>query len=415
MAAELHPKQNRGADTLRIGIAVAGSSLAGWQRQVVERIAAEPQLEIVLVIDAAPHGEGSAAAGWRLIDGIERALAQRVLGGLLRGKGIAAEALETGFVARGDLPALRNLRCVGSGIDDVSLRAYDLDVIIALDPAAVTEDMSAAARHGVWSVSTANGPAGGSIPLGFWEVYRNEPVADVRIAAAGPAGRLIASGGYGTFRWSWSLNAVLLARRAAWLLVDALRRLPARESAPVANAPPQRAAAPAPGTPGFARGLVALTLCYWRVFSEALRRSLSDERWRLLLVEATKDGRPARPPSVIEPPPHAYWADPFVVRRGQTSYVFFEEYLYGEARGVISYIAIPDGELHNPVLRPQAHRVIDDGHHLSYPFLFRHAGELYMIPESSAVGRVDLWRCSEFPGVWRRERTLNCGRQRRRH
>ena len=176
MAAELHPKQNRGADPLRIGIAVAGSSLAGWQRQVVERIAAEPQLEIVLVIDAAPHGEGSAAAGWRLIDGIERALAQRVLGRLLRGKGIAAQALDTGLVARGDLPALRNVRCVGSRIDDVSLRAHDLDVIVALDPAAVTEDMSAAARHGVWSVSTANGPAGGSIPLGFWEVYRNEPV-----------------------------------------------------------------------------------------------------------------------------------------------------------------------------------------------------------------------------------------------
>ena len=36
-----------------------------------------------------------------------------------------------------------------------------------------------------------------------------------------------------------------------------------------------------------------------------------------------------------------------MVRRGKTSYVFFEEYLYGEARGVISYIEVPDGELHN--------------------------------------------------------------------
>ena len=65
-----------------------------------------------------------------------------------------------------------------------------------------------------------------------------------------------------------------------------------------------------------------------------------------------------------------------------------------------------DSELPKPVLRPTSHRVLDDGRHLSYPFLFRHAGELYMIPESSAAGRVDLWRCSEFPGTWRRERTL---------
>ena len=283
--------------------------------------------------------------------------------------------------------------------------AHNLEVIVALDAGAVTGDMSGAARHGVWLLSTSGGPAGASMPLGFWEVFRNEPVADVRIAAAGSLERVITSGSYGTFRWSWSLNSVLLARRAAWLLVDALRRLPPH-AAPVAEAHPQPTAGTVPDTPGVGRGLVALTLCYWRVLSEALRRSLSDERWRLLLVEATQDGRPARAPRVIEPPPHSYWADPFVVRRGTTSYVFFEEYLYGERRGVISYIEVPDGELDNPVLRPTSHRVLDDGHHLSYPFLFRHSGELYMIPESSAVGRVDLWRCSELPGVWRRERTL---------
>ena len=406
MAAELHPKQDRGADPVRIGIAVAGSSLAGWQRQVVERIAAEPQLEIALVIVAAPRGGGFAAAGWRFIDGFEGALARRVLGRLLRGKGIPAEALDTRAVPVAELPALKNVHILEAPTEASALRAHNLDVIVALDPVAITEHTSAAARHGVWSMSTANGPAGGSIPLGFWEVYRNEPVADVRIVAAASPERVIASGGYGTFRWSWSLNSVLLARRAAWLLVDALRRLPPREGAPVSNAHSWRAAGSTPNTPGTVRGLVALTLCYWRVLSEALRRSLSDERWRLLLVEATRDGRPARPPRVIEPPPHAYWADPFVVRRDGTSFIFFEEYLYAEARGVISYIAIADSELREPVLRPTSHRVLDDGHHLSYPFLFRHAGELYMIPESSAVGRVDLWRCSEFPGEWRRERTL---------
>jgi hypothetical protein len=207
------------------------------------------------------------------------------------------------------------------------------------------------------------------------------------------------------FRWSWSLNAVLLGQRASWLVLDALRRLDrgvGRERE-TSGARPAREAS---GAPGAWRSTVALASCYWRVLSEAVRRALLDERWRLLLVEAQPIGASPRAPLVIEPPADSYWADPFVVRRGAASYIFFEQYLYGEGRGVISYVVVPDDALTKPVLRPEARRLLDDGHHLSYPFLWRRNGDLFMIPESSAVGRVDLWRCVDFPDVWRKEKTL---------
>jgi hypothetical protein len=45
-------------------------------------------------------------------------------------------------------------------------------------------------------------------------------------------------------------------------------------------------------------------------------------------------------------------------------------------------------------------------HHLSYPFVFAHGGEIFMIPETSSVRRVELYRAVDFPHEWRHEATL---------
>ena len=57
-----------------------------------------------------------------------------------------------------------------------------------------------------------------------------------------------------------------------------------------------------------------------------------------------------------------------------------------------------DGRWSTPV------RVLERDHHLSYPFLFEHEGVLYMVPETAQAGTVELYRCTEFPLRWRRER-----------
>src|SRR5258708_27590500 len=51
-------------------------------------------------------------------------------------------------------------------------------------------------------------------------------------------------------------------------------------------------------------------------------------------------------------------------------------------------------------------KVLEAEHHLSYPFVFEHDGSLYMLPESARAGSVELYRCVDFPLVWKRERVL---------
>jgi hypothetical protein len=90
-----------------------------------------------------------------------------------------------------------------------------------------------------------------------------------------------------------------------------------------------------------------------------------------------------------------YYADPFVIARGQRRYVFVEEFPYATGRGVLSCFEISDtGVLSRP--RP----VLERAFHLSYPHLIEVGSEIYLLPEASQSGRLTLYRADPFPDRW---------------
>jgi hypothetical protein len=95
-----------------------------------------------------------------------------------------------------------------------------------------------------------------------------------------------------------------------------------------------------------------------------------------------------------------YFADPFPFIDNGRTYVFCEEYPYATRKGIISLFEIVDGV----ATRPRA--IFDRPYHLSYPFVFRRGSEIYMIPETSSVGRIELYRADAFPDRWVFERVL---------
>ena len=103
----------------------------------------------------------------------------------------------------------------------------------------------------------------------------------------------------------------------------------------------------------------------------------------------------------MQPPAGHFYADPFCVEYGDSYYVFFEDFDYAAARGVISVIEIaPSGSRSEPRV------VLERDYHLSYPFMLEHDDEIFMIPESRANATVDLYRCLRWPDEWVLERTL---------
>ena len=96
------------------------------------------------------------------------------------------------------------------------------------------------------------------------------------------------------------------------------------------------------------------------------------------------------------------YADPFLFEHEGRHHLFCEELPPGAKRAVISHTEL---RLDGGVADPPA-PVLEEPYHLSYPFVFAHEGELLMIPETSAVGRVQLYRAVEFPHRWEHEAVL---------
>ncbi len=96
-----------------------------------------------------------------------------------------------------------------------------------------------------------------------------------------------------------------------------------------------------------------------------------------------------------------YYADPFVIEVDGVHHLLCEEYDYTLGRAVISATVVSRHGV------PQTPRVVlERPYHLSYPFVFRHAGEIWMIPESSAARTVELYRADRFPDRWVLESVL---------
>jgi len=99
-----------------------------------------------------------------------------------------------------------------------------------------------------------------------------------------------------------------------------------------------------------------------------------------------------------------YFADPFVFEEGGGAYVFCEEYVYATGKGAISVFALD--EAGNPG-SPQV--VLERPYHLSYPFVFRHDGAIWMMPESGQNRTLELYRADPFPFRWTLDRVLLSG------
>ncbi|WP_457423860.1 glucosamine inositolphosphorylceramide transferase family protein [Roseateles sp. P5_E7] len=101
--------------------------------------------------------------------------------------------------------------------------------------------------------------------------------------------------------------------------------------------------------------------------------------------------------------PWRYLADPFGLVRGDALHVFVEAFDYRTKRANIERHEFALADLS---WRGQA-TVLDKPFHLSYPQVFEHGGETWMVPESYQAGEIALYRASDASlNHWQRECAL---------
>jgi hypothetical protein len=127
------------------------------------------------------------------------------------------------------------------------------------------------------------------------------------------------------------------------------------------------------------------------------RRMLARCDWFLRVFRNVDEDAlwPASPSIDLVPPSGRYWADPFLARVQDRLWVFFEEFVHAQSKGRISCLALEaDGSQSRPLV------VLDEPCHLSYPFVFQHDGQWFMLPESGQRRNVVLYRARNFPDDW---------------
>ncbi len=92
----------------------------------------------------------------------------------------------------------------------------------------------------------------------------------------------------------------------------------------------------------------------------------------------------------------SYLADPILWESDGRAWLFVEVFPFETQKG---YLAVAElDEMGKPLsgFRP----VLTRAGHLSYPFLFRHEGETYLLPENAAEEHLPLYRARAFPDDW---------------
>ncbi len=101
-----------------------------------------------------------------------------------------------------------------------------------------------------------------------------------------------------------------------------------------------------------------------------------------------------------------FYADPFAVEWRGRQFIFVEEFVHARGKGILSVAERdPEGRFGTP------RGVLEEPWHLSYPQVFAHDGEMWMIPESGAGSKLVLYRARDFPGDWVEHRVLLADRE----
>lgn len=414
-------------ESLRYAVLLDRPELTRWQARCLREMNAVEGVRPAVVAvsdDRSPAGEGAAGAP-RRPDGLRHRMRRRVwraLEGRLSPADGALAPVELGEVLP-EVPVVRDR----SGLEEV-------DVALRFGSGGLPDELLDAPRFGVWAFrhgARARRPrvpgAAPRLPFVVEEILAGETVAECTLERLRPDPRRREVLHRGRFRvvddsWRQTRDVALLG--AAGFPARVCREIRTGDepsATPVrVSAPDRDADAPSVGTTLRFAGVLA-----WNYLRNAVTELVRHEQWTIGVV-------PRAPEAFLEgddrlwirwipcPSPRFYRADPFGVQDDGVLRIVAEEFRYGERRGrLVTLDATRDGR---PVLRDgdggaaetsSAEPVElpwdeEDGEtpHVSYPYLLRHEGDTYCVPETAEARVVRLYRARRFPGEWERVTTL---------
>ena len=379
--------KNKSDSQIRVTLVLPQQEVPVWLRNLLISLREAEHISLCIVPVVTEQRPGEAASrvfdAWKWLDA--KAFRRKIS---------AAEHSESLLDISREFDAEQSAGFSTATLDDIDccFGRHRSDVIIWMLPDRPPAGTISAAKLGVWTIADAFNKA-----YGFREIVGSEHVTrcDLVIFGNSPGDDRILSTTFvatdslslarGINRVRAKCEALLLAT-----ITGAYRRAGLDNDRSQGNAV-DRVVGVIPGILQLGWGLLRI---YSRYLRGLLTRPFYFDQWQI--AYRLGGGRLDQEGLLRLAPPHrGFWADPFVAEKDGHRFIFFEEFLEETARGHIAAIEIgPKGEV------GQAINVLQSEHHLSYPFLFEYEGSLYMVPECAESGRVEVFRCKEFPHSW---------------
>jgi hypothetical protein len=272
------------------------------------------------------------------------------------------------------------------------------DLLVSFTPALPDKTITDALKLGIIAVSPSDGRFG---PPGFWEVYFRKDVTGFTIEHLRPGQDTPSTllRGCVSTQFYYLLNQASLYQKAHYYLAKLIDRFAVTGAIPSAQENLPYSFRPL-GIPASYQTLSYLGGFAALLFSKLLQKCGGDYRWKVGFLHSDWRDATLWQAALIENPTGHYLADPFVITHNKRNFCFVEDYDISARRGKISIYELG---VNKATCLGVA---LQEDFHLSYPYIFHYAGQLYMCPETSEAKEIRIYRCMEFPLRWKLERSI---------
>lgn len=382
----------------RIGILIDDfHDLSNWQLRIIEAVLDDPSFELTLILQGSKSRNQVRFRLNRVLFSIQKYIEQRVF--FKPVYCIDRKNLHTRLAQVSTIEIAPQGRVNAPEVAKVTverLQQSKLDLIISLNPLCPPVQIAKGAKNGIWSLCFGN-PVGAHYgSIGINEVTQKESSIECRLLAHSPEdNRQLVD--YAFFNRGWSMveTATIAGEGGVSMLLKNLKKFRKGHCFPagfrgkiISEYPP------------LIQVLKYMATFYFSLWGKLKRRMAyrlwgqRHECWSIFMGKGNFLERTAHGLKPLEMPKDEFWADPFLFNHEGDDYVFFENYSYKTNRGKISCGKVDGSQLVNIV------DVLDLEYHLSFPFIFKEDGVIYLMPETSENNRLEIYRALDFPTKW---------------
>ena len=280
----------------------------------------------------------------------------------------------------------------------------DIDILVRFNSGILKGNILNCTKFGIISFHRGDNRVNRGGPTGFWEVFNNEPESGFILQKLNEeldGGDILFRGSL-TTKESWTLNKFNLIAKSNFVLKKLLESIAENNSLPpfeedfLHYRKLYKINNPLIPIKYIFKNLIPLVIKYLIIKIFPKKKTY----WSVAYSNFNGFKTSLFRYKEIKNPPKRFLADPFIYSKNKRSIIFVEDYSFDKAKGDISAIEIFNGfEKHLGI-------ILTEDFHLSFPFVFDYEGILYMVPETSQIKEIRLYKCDEFPDKWSFYKTI---------